>query len=109
MFVVSRQPSTDEGDVHFVDNPRAGLEAAKVAAAGRYVNVLGAELARECLDLGAVDEVLTIIAPVLLGGGTPLFAHPHGRQVRLERVDVQVLPHVTNVWHRVVGDAGAPS
>jgi dihydrofolate reductase len=108
VFVVTRRPSTDEGSLHFVDTPQAGLKAAKLAAAGRYVNVLGAELARECLDLGEVDEILTIIAPVLLGGGTPLFAHPEGRQVRLERLDVQVLPHVTNVWHRVVRDAGAP-
>lgn len=109
VFVVSRHSSTDSGDVHFVDDPRAGLEMAKVAAAGRYVNVLGAELARECLDLGEVDEVLTIIAPVMLGGGTPLFAHPEGRQVRLERIDVQVLPHVTNIWHRVVRDAVPPT
>jgi dihydrofolate reductase len=109
VFVVTRQPSTDEGSVHFVDEPQVGLEAAKAAAAGRYVNVLGAELARAYLDLGEVDEVLTIIAPVLLGGGTPLFAHPEGRQVRLERLDVQVLPHVTNVWHRVVRGPDPPS
>lgn len=108
VFVVTRRPSPDQGDVHFVDEPRAGLAAAKAAADGGYVNVLGAELARECLDLGEVDQVLTIIAPVLLGGGTPLFAHPKGRQVRLERLDVQVLPHVTNIWHRVVQDASPP-
>jgi hypothetical protein len=58
------------------------------------------------LDLGEVHEVLTIIAPVLLGGGTPLFAHPEGR---LKRLDGQVLSHVTNVWHRLVRDAGQPS
>jgi dihydrofolate reductase len=107
VFVVTRQPSTDEGDLHFVNDAWLGLQSAKAAAGDRYVNVLGAELARECLDLGEVDEVLTIIAPVLLGGGTPLFAHPQGRQVRLQRLDVQVLPHVTNVWHRVVRGTGA--
>ncbi len=109
MFVVTRQPSADEESVRFFDDPQAGLKAAKDAAAGRYVNVLGAELARECLDLGEVDEVLTIIAPVRLGGGTPLFAHPEGRQVRLERLDVQVLPHVTNVWHLVTKEANPSS
>lgn len=104
VFVVTRRPTPDEGSLHFTDDPRAALTAAKAAAGGGYVNVLGAELARVYLDLGQVDEVLTLIAPVLLGGGTPLFAHPEGRQVRLERTDVQVLPHVTNVWHRVVRD-----
>ena len=102
VFVVTRHPAADQGGVRFLPEPAAGLRAAKASAAGRYVNVLGAELARECLDLGEVDEILTIVAPVLLGGGTPLFAHPQGRQVRLERLEVQVLPHVTNIWHRVV-------
>jgi riboflavin biosynthesis pyrimidine reductase len=109
VFVVTRQPSADEENLRFLPDPRAGLSAAKAAAADGYVNVLGAELARECLDLGAVDEVLTIIAPVLLGGGTPLFAHPQGRQVRLERLRVDVLPHVINVWHRVVRDVSPSS
>jgi dihydrofolate reductase len=67
--------------------------------------VLGAELARQYLNLGEVDEVLTIIAPVMLGGGIRLFEHPQGRQVQLERLLVQVLPHVVNIWHRVVREA----
>jgi len=102
VFVVTRQSSVDGDDVHYVRDPWEGLQAARAAAGDRYVIVLGAELARQCLDLGEVDEVLTIIAPVLLGGGTRLFEHPQGSQVRLERLQVQVLPHVVNIWHRVV-------
>lgn len=109
VFVVTRRPFADDRDVRFVREPRAGLRAARAAAGDKYVNLLGAELARECLDLGEVDEVLTIIAPVLLGGGTRLFAHPQERQVQLERLQVQVLPHVTNLWHRVIREVNAPT
>ncbi len=108
VFVVTRRPSTDQGNLRYFDEPRAALAAARAATGAGYVNVLGAELARGYLELGEIDEVLTIIAPVLLGGGTPLFAHPEGRQVRLERTEVQVLPHVTNIWHRVRED-GRPA
>ena len=31
------------------------------------MNVLGADIARRCLELGELDEVLAIVAPVLLG------------------------------------------
>jgi hypothetical protein len=48
------------------------------SARERYVNVLGA-----------------------LGDGTPLFQHPGGRQVRLERLGVETVPHATDVWMRV--------
>lgn len=49
------------------------------AAAGKYVNVLGASVAKQCLDAGLLDEVLVLIAPVLLGDGTRLFEHPAER------------------------------
>ena len=66
------------------------------------MNVLGADIARQCLELGQLDEVLTIIAPVLLGDGTRLFSHSGGRNVRLERIRVTEVPHATNLWMRVV-------
>ena len=74
----------------------------EAAAGDDYVNILGADIARQCLELGELDEVLAIIAPVLLGDGTPLFHHPGGRQVRLERISAETAPLATNVWMRVV-------
>jgi hypothetical protein len=68
----------------------------------RYVNVLGADIARQCLEAGELDEVLAIVAPVLLGDGTRLFEHPGGVNVRLERLSVSEVPHATNLWMRVV-------
>ena len=60
------------------------VRAAKAAAGGRYVNVLGADVARQCLHAGVLDEILVFIAPVLLGDGVRLFEHPGGTNVALE-------------------------
>jgi dihydrofolate reductase len=88
--------------VAFAPDVASGLAAAKEAAGEGYVNVLGADIARQCLELGELDEVLAIIAPVLLGDGTRLFHRPGGRQVRLERLSAETVPHATNVWMRVL-------
>jgi dihydrofolate reductase len=102
-FVVTHHPPAEPvPDVEFLPDVTSGLAAAKEAAGGRYVNVLGADIARQCLDLGELDEVLAIIAPVLLGDGTRLFQHGGGRHVPLERVSVETVPHATNVWMRVL-------
>jgi dihydrofolate reductase len=102
-FVVTHEPPTEPvPDVTFLADVASGLAAAKEAAGDSYVNVLGADIARQCLELGELDEVLAIIAPVLLGDGTRLFSHPGGRQVELERLSVETVPHATNVWMRVL-------
>jgi dihydrofolate reductase len=73
--------------VRFIGDLGDAVAAAKEAAGGRYVNVLGADVARQCIEAGLLDEVLVFIAPVLLGDGVRLFDHPAGTQVRLEQVD----------------------
>jgi dihydrofolate reductase len=89
-------------NVTFVGDLETGVAVAKAAAGDRYVNVLGADTARQCLEAGELDEILTIIAPVLLGDGTRLFDYPGGRNVRLERHRLTECPHATNLWLRVV-------
>ena len=102
-FVVTHHSPAEAVDgVEFHPDVETGLAAAKAAAGDGYVNILGADIARQCLELGELDEVLAIIAPVLLGDGTRLFQHPGGRQVRLERVSVETAPLATNVWMRVL-------
>jgi len=46
---------------------------AKEAAAGGDVVVLGANIARQCLEAGLPDEVIVHVAPVLVGDGVRLF------------------------------------
>jgi dihydrofolate reductase len=79
------QPWPD--DVTFLADLEAAIRTAKEAAAGRYVNVLGADVARQCLEIGELDEVLVYIAPQFLGDGVALFEHPGGRSVALDPID----------------------
>ena len=91
-------------DVTFLDDLARAVALAREAAAGRYVNVLGADIARQCLEAGLLDEVLVLVAPVFLGDGVPLFRRTAGGPVRLERVSVVTAPLATHLWFRVVPD-----
>jgi dihydrofolate reductase len=88
--------------VTFVDDLERGLALAKHAAGDTYVNVLGADVARQCLEAGALDEVLVCVVPVLLGDGVRLFEQPGGPPVRLERIGLSSTPEVTNIRLRVL-------
>lgn len=102
-FVVTHHPPADPvPDTTFVPDVRSGLAAARAAAGDDVVNVLGADVARQCLELGQLDEVLLIVAPVLLGDGTRFLSSPGMQRARLQRDRVDVLPHATNIWFRVV-------
>src|SRR5262249_48165079 len=48
---------------------------AREAAGGRNVVVLGANVARQCLEAGLLDEIIVHVAPVLLGDGVRLYEH----------------------------------
>jgi len=99
-IVLTHEQPADRTDpaVSYVTDLEAAVAAAKEGAgAKKYVNVLGADVARQCLEIGALDEVLVLIAPVLLGDGTRLFSHPGGTKVRLEPLD----PESSLFWFRV--------
>ncbi|MEV1205649.1 dihydrofolate reductase family protein, partial [Microbispora rosea] len=86
----------------FVTDLGAAVEAARAAAGDRYVNVLGADVAAQCLDAGLLDEIFVCVAPVMLGDGVRLFSRPGGVRVRLERTGVSHVPHATNIRLRVL-------
>ncbi len=103
-FVVTHHPPPAAvKDVTFLGSVEEGLVRAKEAAGDKYVNVLGANLAHQCLDAGQLDEIYVIIAPVMLGDGVRLFEQPGGSTVQLERIEVSHVPHATNLRFAVVG------
>ena len=87
-------PAEAPADVIFSTDLHEAVAIAQRAAGDRYVNVLGANVAAQCLEAGLLDEVLVFVAPVLLGDGTRLFDHPGGRHVRLEPL--------SDLWFRVL-------
>jgi dihydrofolate reductase len=102
MFVVTHHPPNNpEPGVTYVDQFAHALDLAKKAAGDKYVNVIGANIAKQCIEAGELDEVLLLYAPVMLGDGTRLFAHPGGHTVPLTRRSVTNNPTATNLWFTV--------
>jgi dihydrofolate reductase len=99
-------PADPVPGVTFVRDIDTAITESRAAAADKYVTILGAGVAAQCLDAGVLDEVLVCVTPVLLGDGTRLFAHPGGKTVRLEQIAVTHTPAVTNLWYRVTAWQG---
>ncbi|MGW3966981.1 dihydrofolate reductase family protein [Amycolatopsis sp. NPDC005003] len=93
-FVLTRRPAAPAPGVHFAGDLPSAVSAAKAAAGEKYVNVLGADVARQCLEAGVLDEILALPVPVLLGDGVRVFDRPGGVTVRLERLRPN--------WYRVL-------
>ncbi|MQY02165.1 dihydrofolate reductase family protein [Actinomadura macrotermitis] len=102
-FVLThRTPDEPVPGVTFVNDLDEAVKASKEAAGGRYVNIIGADVARQCIGAGVLDEVFVCVAPVMLGDGVRLFDEPGGSTVRLERVALSETPHATALRLRVV-------
>src|SRR5689334_16334179 len=63
----------------------AAVETALDAAGGKNLEILGADVAGQCLGRGLVDEILVYVLPVLLGDGIP-FSAPGLARTDLEPV-----------------------
>lgn len=59
---------------------------AKQAANGGDVIVLGANIAKQCLEEGLLDEIIIHVAPVLVGEGVRLFERTGGKPVKLKPI-----------------------
>jgi dihydrofolate reductase len=62
------------------------VSVAREAADGGDVVVLGANVARQCLEAGLLDEIMVHVAPVLVGDGVRLFERVGGGTVKLRRI-----------------------
>ena len=109
VFVVTHEApepgSVPEGGVYtFVTGGiEFALDRARAAADGRTVTVMGgADLGRQCLAAGLVDEVSLHVAPVLFGGGTPMFAGLDVGHVHLELLEAVGTPETVHLRYRVV-------
>jgi len=58
----------------FIGGVEAGIAAAREIAGDKDVTIASADVTRQALDLGLVDEVCVSVVPVLFGEGIPYFA-----------------------------------
>lgn len=97
-------PTVERGGATFnfvTDSTLSALAQAKAAAGERDVCVAGgADVAQQFLKAGLIDELQLHVAPVLLGGGLPLFG-TLGQQIKLERVRVIQSAHATHLTYRI--------
>lgn len=83
------------------DGVAAALTRASEIADGAVVHLHGTNVMQQALPLGLVHEIHLHVVPVLLGGGTPLFADLPAA-IGLERTDVTVTPAATHLTYCVI-------
>jgi dihydrofolate reductase len=97
VFVVTHRPEDepDTGEFAFVGGFKEAIDRAKEAAGTKDVSIGGgADVIRQGLDAGIVDELHIIIAPVILGGGKHLF-QDFTKSLDLENRGVRQSPWAT--------------
>ncbi|MGW5723302.1 dihydrofolate reductase family protein [Amycolatopsis sp. NPDC003865] len=110
-FVVTHRPppawsSSVLAPFTFVSDVAEAIELAAAAGDGT-VGVSGPSLARQCLELGLLDEVRVDLVPVFLGSGVSYFSGLSASCGSLEQVEVVVGSGVTHLVYRVHYDGSA--
>jgi len=104
-FIVTHRmeeaPAADAGFT-FVKGLDEAIVQARQAADGKDIYIMGgANVIRQALREGYLDELAITIAPVVLGGGKRLF-EGFEKSLNLEQTRVRQSPFVTHLSYRVV-------
>jgi dihydrofolate reductase len=102
-FIVTHRPEEEPagGEFTFVSGVEAAVQRAREAAGSKDVHVMGgAEVIRQALAAGLVDELTIIVAPVVMGGGKRLFAG-FSQSLDLEQLGVRQSQFATFIDYRV--------
>jgi len=102
-FIVTHRPEEEPagGAFTFVSGVREAVERAAQAAGDKDVHVMGgADVIRQALEAGLVDELTVIVAPVVLGGGKRLF-DGFSESLELEHLGARQSRYATFIDYRV--------
>ena len=103
VFIVTHRPEEQPEDdaFTFVSGVEEAVRQAREAAGDKHVHVMGgADVIRQALEAGLVDELTIIVAPVVLGGGKRLF-EGFTKSLDLEHIGIRQSPYATFVDYRV--------
>ncbi|HEY0387349.1 MAG TPA: dihydrofolate reductase family protein [Gaiellales bacterium] len=106
-FIVTHRPEEQPpGDAfRFVDGVEQAVERARDAAGDRDVGLMGgADVIRQSLAAGLIDELTIIVAPVVLGGGKRLF-EGFDRSLELEQLGVRQSRFATFIDYRIASSS----
>jgi dihydrofolate reductase len=105
LFVVTHRPllaTHSTGIYHAASSVRDAVSQAQKAADGKDVSLMGgADVFRQALANGLIDEIELHIVPVLFGAGTRLFETLPG-QIRLEPTTTLDTPLARHIAYRVI-------
>ncbi|GAA1251936.1 dihydrofolate reductase family protein [Pseudonocardia aurantiaca] len=81
VFVLTHQApdEPEQGFTFLTCDLSEAVATARAAAGGKNLEILGADIASQCLQRGHVDEVLVYVLPVLLGDGVRFSTSGLGR------------------------------
>jgi dihydrofolate reductase len=103
LFIVTHRPEEEPEGARFTFVPgvEEAVARAKEAAGDKDVHIMGgADVIRQALEAGLVEELTIIVAPVVLGGGKRLF-DGFSRSLELEHIGLRQSPHATFIDYRV--------
>lgn len=89
-LILTHRPAELAGDPRVTALDVDVVEAvhrARELAEGKDVQIISADIGRQALEHGLIDELQIFSAPVMLGDGTRAFDVPGGRLVRWELVE----------------------
>lgn len=107
VFVLTHQPPQTWrlGDrfTFVTDGPHSALNQARAVAGDKDVVVMGGGAAcHEFLAAGLADVLNVHLAPLVLGGGTPLFPAHGAKRLELEQIGVVTTSTAHHLSYRVV-------
>jgi len=110
-FVVTHRaaPAMWKGQTRFefvTGGIEEAVQRARQAACGLDINVMGADIARQLLVAGLINEINVNLVPILLGAGASLFGGLHAGQVEFEQLGAAPSSTVTHLRYRVTVPPG---
>lgn len=102
-FVLTHDPPADAPasitflNTHITD----AVDRALAAADGKNLAITGANVARQCLEAGLVDEIFLHTLPVLIGDGVRLFEQRSNRHIDIEQISSTPRGRTTEIRYRV--------
>jgi dihydrofolate reductase len=104
LFVLTHRPPAEPvpGVTFLTGDIGEAVATALRAADGKNLEILGADVAAQCLRAGLVDEIMVFVVPVLLGDGVRFFSSPDLGRIDLEPIDSTRSGDLTVLRFRVI-------
>jgi dihydrofolate reductase len=103
VFVLTHRPAASRArSAAFPTSPERKVTPSTGSAGDRDVGVFGADVARQCIRAGLLDELVVHLVPVLLGGGVRLFDSPDLGPVALRKTRCADSGQITDLGFEMV-------